>query len=132
MTKNTLTDPELLKRELDAVRSKGIAFTHGEHQEGITGIAAPIFNFHGNVEGSVVVTLPSIRFSSKQKRFIEGRVRGAAAEISRQLGFDVVSGDIASNKGEKKITLHCGRQIKVCGVRNGDRKIAEKQSELHI
>jgi IclR family KDG regulon transcriptional repressor len=103
LTKNTITDPELLKREFEDVRSKGIAYGREENQEGITGIAAPIFNFRGKVEGSVVVTLPSIRFSSKQKRFIEPRLCSAAAEISRQLGFDADSSDIGSNRRKRKV-----------------------------
>jgi len=87
-TRNTITDRALLMRELRNVRTRGFAYSREEYQQGVSAIAAPVFNFYGDVAGSVTVTMPSIRFNAGQKRFIEPHLRNAAAHISRQLGFE--------------------------------------------
>jgi DNA-binding IclR family transcriptional regulator len=88
ITKSTITDGEALRRELEDIRSAGLAYGREEFHQGISAIAAPVFNLYGDVVGSVVVTLPGIRFNSEQKRFIEPRLLSAAASISRQLGHE--------------------------------------------
>jgi DNA-binding IclR family transcriptional regulator len=97
ITKNTITDQEVLRRELNAIRSKGLAYGREEYHHGICAVAAPIFNLYGNVVGSIVVTLPSVRFNSEHKRFIEPRLQGASERISRQLGFHAGSKDGAGS-----------------------------------
>lgn len=87
ITKKSITDPDSMRRELNEIRSIGLAYGREEFHEGICGIAAPVFNFYGSVVGAVVVTLPSIRFNRETKRFIEPRLKEAAARISRELGF---------------------------------------------
>ena len=87
-TGNTVTDPDMLRRQLQDVRTSGLAYVCEEFQHGISAIAAPVFNFYGNVEGSITVTVPSIRFNAEHNRFIEPRLLRAAATISQQLGFD--------------------------------------------
>ncbi|MBN1104092.1 MAG: IclR family transcriptional regulator, partial [Deltaproteobacteria bacterium] len=100
-TDNTVTDLDLLRRELQDVRSRGLAYVCEEFQHGISAIAAPIFNFCGNVVGSITVTVPSIRFNSEHNRFIETRLLRAAANISQQLGFDPDSQDGGTNLSKK-------------------------------
>ncbi len=87
-TENTITDPDALRRELHKVRSEGVASGYGEYYEDINSIAAPIFNMYGRVAGSLVVPLLSIRLDPERYRFIDTRLRSAAARISRQLGFE--------------------------------------------
>jgi DNA-binding IclR family transcriptional regulator len=101
ITKNTITDPEVLRRELNAIRSKGLAYGREEYHHGICAIAAPIFNLYGNCVGSIVVTLPSVRFNSEHRRFIEPRLQSAAERISRQLGFASGSKDSVDNAAER-------------------------------
>jgi DNA-binding IclR family transcriptional regulator len=85
---NTITDENALRDELESIRSKGLAYSREEFQEGISAIAAPIFNLHGSVVGAIVVTLPSVRFNAKHMRFIEPRLLSAARMISHQFGFE--------------------------------------------
>lgn len=87
-TENTITDPDALRHELQKVRSEGVASGYGEYYEDINSIAAPIFNMYGRVAGSLVVPLLSIRLDPERYRFIDTRLRSAAARISRQLGFE--------------------------------------------
>ena len=91
----------MLRRELQDVRSSGLAYVCEEFQHGISAIAAPIFNFCGNVVGSITVTVPSIRFNPEHNRFIEPRLLKAAANISQQLGFNPDSQDGGANLSEK-------------------------------
>jgi DNA-binding IclR family transcriptional regulator len=95
MTRNTITDPAHLVRELKSIRAKGVAYIREEYQQGVSAIAAPVFNLYGDVAGSVTVTMPSIRFITEHKRFIEPRLLIAATKISRQLGFE------PANEGKK-------------------------------
>jgi len=88
ITRNTMTDPEVLRRQLHDVRSGGVAYGYGEYYEDINSIAAPIFNLYGHVAGSLVVPLLSTRLDPEEYRFIETRLRSAVAMISRQLGFE--------------------------------------------
>jgi DNA-binding IclR family transcriptional regulator len=90
ITKNSITDPEKLRRELKEVRGHGLAYGREEFHEGICAIASPVFNRHGKVAGSLTVTLPKVRFSNENRRFIEPRLVAASSEISRRLGFDGV------------------------------------------
>jgi DNA-binding IclR family transcriptional regulator len=85
---NTITDEKALRDELENIRSKGLAYSREEFQEGISAIAAPIFNLHGTVVGSIVVSLPSVRFNAKHMRFIEPKLLDAARKISHQFGFE--------------------------------------------
>ena len=88
ITKNTITNRQTLLRGLKDIRSTGLAYGRDELYEGVSAIAAPIFDLHRSIAGSIVVTLPSARFKAERRRIIEPRLRRAAAEISRQLGFD--------------------------------------------
>ena len=97
LRKNTITDAGALRRELEDIRSKGLAYSREEFQQGINAIAAPIFNLHGDVAGTIVVTLPIVRFNAEHKRFIEQRLLAAAKKISHQFGFE--SSDREAAKG---------------------------------
>jgi IclR family transcriptional regulator, KDG regulon repressor len=88
ITKNTITNRQTLLRGLKDIRSTGLAYGRDELYEGVSAIATPIFNLHRSIAGSIVVTLPSARFKAERRRIIEPSLRRAAAEISRQLGFD--------------------------------------------
>ena len=88
ITRNTITNPEVLRRQLHDIRSGGVAHGYGEYYEDINAIAAPIFNLYGYVAGSLVVPLLSNRLDPEEYRFIETRLRSAVARISRQLGFE--------------------------------------------
>ena len=103
ITRNTITKGAALRDELQDIRSKGLAYGREEFHRGISAIAAPIFNLYGNVVGAVVVTLPSIRFNSEQKRFIEPKLLSAAKNISHQLGFDSDNKRVQKKKGNNDL-----------------------------
>jgi len=49
-TSKTITNLEQFKKELESVRLKGYAESYEEHTPGVCGVAAPIFDLHGNVK----------------------------------------------------------------------------------
>jgi DNA-binding IclR family transcriptional regulator len=103
ITKNTITNRQTLLRGLKDIRSTGLAYGRDELYEGVSAIAAPIFDLHRSIAGSIVLTLPSARFKPERRRIIEPGLRRAAAEISRQLGFDLnitASGRDGANTGK--------------------------------
>ena len=86
-TKNTITDPEVLRKQLDAVRKDHLAYSFEERIEGITAIAAPIFDMDSRVVGSLVVPTPTFRFTPDKKEQIEDALRDISRRLSHQLGY---------------------------------------------
>ncbi|MGB9859830.1 MAG: IclR family transcriptional regulator C-terminal domain-containing protein, partial [Moorellaceae bacterium] len=84
---STITDPELLKQELDKVREQGFALDRGELEEGVRCVAAPIKNHEQRVLAALSVSGPSSRITDDllQGKLVEA-VRAAAVSISEVLG----------------------------------------------
>ncbi len=60
-TDNTISDGDQLRDELEKIRSKGFALDDEEKNIGMRCIAAPVFNFHGEVIAGISISGPSIR-----------------------------------------------------------------------
>ncbi len=60
-TPATITDTVALEAELDRVRERGFAITRGELEEGLDGIAAPVFGADGHVLAALGVSGPAFR-----------------------------------------------------------------------
>ena len=61
-TKCTITDPDVLRTQLEEIRSNGYAVDNMEHEFGIRCVAVPFFSMDGSVLGAVSVSGPSPRF----------------------------------------------------------------------
>ena len=61
-TKCTITDPDVLRNELEEIRQNGFTVDNMEHEFGIRCVAVPVFGLSGNVLGAVSVSGPSPRF----------------------------------------------------------------------
>jgi DNA-binding IclR family transcriptional regulator len=86
LTPNTITNPEVLKRELERVRSQGYAMDWEEFHEGTICVAAPVRNYRGRVVAAISVSLPKTRLTHDPlDRFVQA-VTVAAHEVSRFLG----------------------------------------------
>src|SRR5699024_10515471 len=57
-TKNTITSANKLLSELRKIREKGFAFSKNEILEGVTSIAAPIYDYTGKVLAAITVVGP--------------------------------------------------------------------------
>lgn len=83
-TERTITDPRLLLEELRRVRALGYAVSHGELDEGIDAVAAPIFDQSDSVVAAVSIGGPSERCRPKQADLIAA-VTHAGKLISQAL-----------------------------------------------
>lgn len=87
-TDRTVTDPELLKKELAKVKQRNYAIDLGELEEGVQCVAAPIRNHEGKTIAAISVSGPAVRISQgfPQAELIKLIIE-AANRISLQLGF---------------------------------------------
>lgn len=84
-TPSTITDRAVLDAELEDVRDRGYAVAVDELDVGLTAVAAPVRDAHGDVIASVSVSGPSFRFDAARIDEIATLVRTAATEISGHL-----------------------------------------------
>ena len=88
LTKNTITDFSVLQEELQRIRSGAPARSNEELDEGVIALAAPVFDFRGQVAASVVTPIPTMRFTKQRQKSIERALRSGASELSHLLGWD--------------------------------------------
>jgi Transcriptional regulator len=86
-TPNTITNLEALKRELESVRKRGYAEDNQEIMEGLTCIAAPIFDHAGNAIYAISVSGPTYRFDHEMREKAIHMVKEAAMNISVHIGY---------------------------------------------
>lgn len=87
LTKNTITDKERLRAELDQIVENGYAVDDGEMSEDIICIAAPIYNHSGKVSYSVGISGPKNRIKEKRVDAMALKVINTANKISGHLGY---------------------------------------------
>jgi DNA-binding IclR family transcriptional regulator len=87
-TPNTITDPDALRSELEAIRGRGFSIDEGEHQPGVRCVAAPIRNAAGHVFAAVSVSGPKDRVAPERVPSLAPLVVATANQISRQMGYD--------------------------------------------
>ncbi len=86
-TKNTITDPEALRAELEKIRRLGYAEDNEEMEDGLYCIGAPLFNYSGKPVASISIAVPKIGQQNVQKDRLIKSVVQAAQEISAKLGY---------------------------------------------
>jgi IclR family transcriptional regulator, acetate operon repressor len=65
-TSTTITDHELLARELALVRRRGFALAIDEYELGLRAVAVPVTETWGEVVGALAVSGPSVRFPKRR------------------------------------------------------------------
>jgi DNA-binding IclR family transcriptional regulator len=65
-TPQTITDPDVLRDELDTVRAQGWAQDRAEHESFINCIGAPVTDRDGRVVGAVSVSVPDVLLNYEQ------------------------------------------------------------------
>jgi len=88
-TGSTITSKSRLKRELEAVREQGFAVAVDELEIGLTAIAAPVRNAHGDVICSMSLSGPTFRLSDGRVTEVTPLLVEAADELSHRLGWGV-------------------------------------------
>ncbi len=85
-TDHTLTDPDRLRANLDAVRDRGIAIDDEERNEGMRCIAAPVRNLHGEVIAGLSVSGPISRVTRGRVAELKAMVVAAADTVTQGMG----------------------------------------------
>jgi len=85
-TPTTITDPDVLRRELKIIRQQGYAVSRGEWQAEASGVAAPILDGKGQLEAALTISGPSQRFTDEVISHYAQVVTRVAARISQELG----------------------------------------------
>ena len=84
-TDNTITDPTLLRKELQTIREQGFAFSKEEVDLGVCAIAAPVFYSKGKIAAGITVAGPAERINNENKPKLIQMVRDGANRISYDL-----------------------------------------------
>ena len=85
-TAATITSPAELSRCLSCVRRQGWALDQGESYDGICGVAAPVFDFAGDVVGALALTVAADRLADSRVRQLVAPLVQKSAELSERLG----------------------------------------------
>lgn len=88
-TRNTITDPTALRRELEQIRKRGYAVDYEENEVGIHCVGAPVFDHAGRVVAGVSVAGPAFQFAEERLGALAELSLRAAAHISREIGWTV-------------------------------------------
>jgi IclR family acetate operon transcriptional repressor len=86
VTERTIQDPVFLQRELERIRHRGYACTHGQRIPGAVGLAAPVWGPDGRVVGDVALTVPDYRFEPNSERRLGELLIRHAAQLTTALG----------------------------------------------
>ena len=86
-TPATITDPDVLRRQLADARAAGWASTAEELETGLNAVAAPVRGRDGTVVAAVSVSGPSYRLTPDRIPGVAAAVVAAAAEIGERLGW---------------------------------------------
>ncbi|MBL0420580.1 IclR family transcriptional regulator [Ramlibacter sp. AW1] len=81
-TEQTIRSVPVLRRQLQAVREEGVAWSLGEFTAGVTGIAVPVLDVHGRCLAAVGVALPSERLTDARRDGMVRALRQAAQGIA--------------------------------------------------
>lgn len=106
-TENSITEPELLRRDLALTQRRGYAVDDVENEEGVRCIGAAVFDHHGQAVASISVAGPAYRVTRQRIAQIGPEVRRAAAELSLRLGYVPVA-DASSTEAEHECSTTNG------------------------
>jgi DNA-binding IclR family transcriptional regulator len=87
-THRTITKKAPLVSELAEVRERGYAVAVDELEQGLTAVAAPIRNAHGDIIASMSVSGASFRLQGESLETALKELVAAAAEVSFRLGWN--------------------------------------------
>ncbi|MBN6186468.1 IclR family transcriptional regulator [Aneurinibacillus sp. BA2021] len=85
-TSQTITDPLHMRKRLEDIRERGYEISSNMRNEGVTGIAAPIFDASARVIASISLMAPTDRMNTIKEQAIDHVIHTTKA-ISHKLGY---------------------------------------------
>jgi IclR family acetate operon transcriptional repressor len=85
-TAKTITDPELLRAEYEAIVRRGYATSREEAVDGIAGFAVPVRQPDGKLAAAVHISMIAGQVAKSNERKLIGAASDCAAQIERALG----------------------------------------------
>ncbi len=85
-TDHTITDFDLMKKELALIRKKGYALDNEENELGIRCIAVPVFDYHDTPQYALSISTLISRMPDERLDELSRLLLSTASEISRVLG----------------------------------------------
>ncbi|MBI2469067.1 MAG: IclR family transcriptional regulator [Candidatus Rokubacteria bacterium] len=93
VTSRTVTDLGRLGEELQRAAAQELALEDEEFALGVRGVAAPVRDYAKRVVGAIGVVGPAFRLPLERlDGELTARVRGAAQQVSKRLGYAVIPG----------------------------------------
>ncbi len=87
-TNKTVSDKKLLFKQFVRIREKGYCLDDEEYVEGLKCIAAPVFNYYGEVIAAISIAVPKYRYDEGEKNIGYGNlIRTTAASLSKEFGY---------------------------------------------
>jgi DNA-binding IclR family transcriptional regulator len=86
LTERSLTDARSIRDAIAEVRRRGYATDECESYDGICGLAAPVFEFSGQVVGTLSVTVAATRLSRNDVTRLSVPLTRCAQALSHRLG----------------------------------------------
>jgi IclR family KDG regulon transcriptional repressor len=86
-TPATVVDPVRIRGMLTQFRQQGVAVVHGENQQQLSAVAAPIKNSDGRCIGAIALSGLTSHFESEPLKRIVQLVKAEAKELERRLRF---------------------------------------------
>lgn len=86
-TDQTITDPALFAAELAQIKKDGFAYSDREQHDLVRGIAAPIFNFEGQVIAALNIWAPVFRTDADTLLGWADLLNAAASRLSQKMGY---------------------------------------------
>ncbi len=87
-TENTITDKDLLRKDILKTKKRGYGIAIEEGELGIISIAVPIYRYNFELVASLSIAAPSVRLSGEIGKEIVEELLKSAKDISKKLGYE--------------------------------------------
>ena len=87
VTPKSITEPDVLKKDIEEVRRSGIAFDDGEFNPEVRCVGVPVKDFTGQVIGAIGISGPIWRLSLQSLQGKAAIVQAAARRLSAEFGY---------------------------------------------
>ena len=86
-TEETITDVQVLRADLEAIRKRGYAVDRQEAVQGLVCVGAPVFHRDGQVAGSISVSGAAQRMDDDRVAELSEELLKTTGEVSRYMGY---------------------------------------------